>query len=63
LSYSGNKQANKRDEKISSVLCARLNFDKSSAVAEKGDRWATTDMGRKVGAALPLSVVGAGVPI
>jgi len=31
-------------------------FNKSSAVAEKSDRLATIDMGRKVGTALPLSV-------
>jgi len=31
-------------------------LDKSSAVAEMGDRLATIDMGRKVGAAVPLSV-------
>jgi len=31
-------------------------FDKSSASAEMGDRLATIDMGRKVGAAVPLSV-------
>jgi len=30
--------------------------NKSSAVAEMGDRLATVDMGRKVGAAVPLSV-------
>jgi len=30
--------------------------NKSSAVAEMGDRLATIDMGRKVGAAVPLSV-------
>jgi len=31
--------------------------NKSSAVAEMGDRLATTDMGRKVGVAVPLSQV------
>jgi len=35
---------------------------KSSAVAEMGDRLATIDMGRKVGAAVSLSVGGAGSP-
>jgi len=35
-------------------------FDKSSAVAEMGDRLATIDMGRKVGAAVPLFGEGAG---
>jgi len=30
--------------------------NKSSAVAEMGDRLATIDIGRKVGAAVPLSV-------
>jgi len=40
------------------------NEDKSSAVAEMGDRLATIDMGRKVGggAAVPLSVGRAGSP-
>jgi len=41
---------------------AQYNYiDKSSAFAEMGDRLATIDMGRKVGAAVPLSV-GAGSP-
>jgi len=35
-----------------------LSNDKSSAVAEMGDRLATIDIGRKVGAAVPLSVGG-----
>jgi len=34
--------------------------DKSSAVAETGDRFATIDTGRKVGAAVPLSGRGGG---
>ena len=34
-------------------------FNKSLAVAEMGDRLATIDMGRKAGAAVPLSVGGA----
>jgi len=34
----------------------------SSAVAEMGDRLATVDMGRKVGADVPLAVGGAGSP-
>ena len=32
------------------------------AVAEMGDRLATVDMGRKVGADVPLAVGGAGSP-
>ena len=36
------------------------HFYKSSAIAEMGDRLATIDMGRKVGAAVPLSLGGAG---
>jgi len=36
---------------------------KSSAVAEMGDRLATIDLGRKVGAAVPLSVGVSWVPI
>ena len=34
----------------------------SSAIAEIGDHLATTDTGQKVGAAVPLSVGGAGSP-
>jgi len=34
--------------------------NKSLALAEMGDRLTTIDMARKVGAAVPLSVVGAG---
>jgi len=44
-------------------VCANGTFDvlhrvrnKSSAVAEMGDRLATVDTGRKVGAAVPISV-------
>ena len=33
-----------------------LNRNKSSSVAEMGDRLATIDMGQKVGDAVPLSV-------
>ena len=33
-----------------------MYLNKNSAVAEMGDRLATIDMGRKVGAAVPLSV-------
>jgi len=40
-------------------LC--IAFYKSSVVAEMGDRLATIDMGRKVGAAVPL-FGGAGPP-
>jgi len=36
--------------------------NKSSAIDEMGDRFATIDMGRKVGTAVPLSVSGAGAP-
>jgi len=36
---------------------------KSSAVAEMGNHLATIDVGRKVGAAVPLSVRGGWVPI
>jgi len=39
----------------------RLNY-KSSAVAEMGDRLATIDVGRKVAAAVSLSVGTAGSP-
>jgi len=42
------------------LFCWHLN--KSSAVAQLGDRLATIDMSRKVGAAVPLSVGGAGSP-
>jgi len=45
---------------MSVYLLVYLN--KSSAVAEMGNRLATTDMGRKVGAVLPLSMEGAGSP-
>jgi len=34
--------------------------NKSSALAEMGDRSAVIDVGRKVGAAVPLSMGGAG---
>jgi len=37
-------------------------FYNSSAVAEMGDRLATTDMAEKWGAAVPLSVEGAESP-
>ena len=37
-------------------------LNKSSAVAETGDRLATIDVGQKVGATMPLSVGGAGFP-
>ena len=37
-------------------------LNKSFAVAEMGDRLATTNMGRKVGAAVPLSMGEAGFP-
>jgi len=45
-----------------------LTFDRdkqpmSSAVADVGDRFAVIDMGRKVEAAVPLSVGGSWVPI
>ena len=38
------------------------SINKSSAVAETGDRLATIDAGRKVGAAVPISAGGAGSP-
>jgi len=41
---------------VSLTLVIRAILEKSSAVAKMGDRLATTDMGRKVGAAMPLSV-------
>ena len=37
--------------------------DKSSAVAEMGDRLATIDMGQKVGSAVQLPLEGITVPI
>jgi len=37
------------------------NNNKSSTVAEMGDRLVNIDMGRKVGAAVPLSVRGSWV--
>jgi len=37
--------------------------NKSSAVAEKGDHLATIDMGRKLGAAVPLFVGMSWLPI
>jgi len=40
----------------------RAEWHKSSAVAAMGDRLATTDMVRKVRAAVPISVQGAGSP-
>jgi len=40
----------------SSVPGAKRRCNKSSAVAEMGDRLATIDMARKVGAVVPLSV-------
>ena len=45
------------------TTAVRLSCNKSSAVAEMGDRLATVDMGRKWGgAAVPLSVGRAGSP-
>jgi len=41
---------------VSVCLSVRSHLNKSSAVAEMGDRMVTIDMGRKVGAAMPLSV-------
>jgi len=40
---------------MSPTTAVSYKKNKSSAVAEMGDRLATTDMGRKVGAAVPLS--------
>jgi len=52
-----------KDAKYSLLVCERRaqrepknKVNKSSAVAEMGDRLATIDMGRKVGVAVPLSV-------
>jgi len=39
-----------------------VSCKKSSAITEMGDRLATTDMDRKVGASLPSSVRGAQQP-
>ena len=39
-------------------VCPFAYLNRSSAVADTGDRLATTDMGRKVGATVPLSVGG-----
>jgi len=47
-------------------VCPLPHFNKTTAVAEIGDRLATVDMGRKVGAAVPLSFFwggGSWVPI
>ena len=44
------------------LTTAISTVNKSSAVAEMGDRLATIDEGRKVGAAVPLSLGGAGYP-
>ena len=45
-----------------SKVAVGRHFDKSSAVAEMGDRLATIDMGRKVGRTVPLSVGELGIP-
>jgi len=46
---------------LSVCLSAHISI-KISAVAEMGNRLATIDMGRKVGAAVPIFVGGAGSP-
>ena len=43
-------------------MLAGAPVNKRSAVVELGDRLVTIDTGRKVGAAVPLSVGGAGSP-
>jgi len=42
------------------VLDIKHSNSKRSAVSEMGNRLVTTDMGRKVGATMPLSVGAAG---
>jgi len=47
---------------MSSVPKFLITFcNKNSAVAEMGERLATIDMGRKVGAAVPISVAELGL--
>ena len=47
-----------------SLFQTLITMIKSSPVAEMGDRFTITDMGRKVGAAVPLSFLGeSSVPI
>ena len=41
-------------------IASRITTCLNSAVAETDDRLATTDMGRKVGGAVPISLGGAG---
>ena len=45
----------------STPVASQISDNKSSAVAEMGDRFATIDKGRKVGAAVPLSEGGSWV--
>ena len=45
------------------VSATKRTVNKSSAVAEMGDRFATIDVGRKVGAAVHLSGEEGWVPI
>jgi len=45
------------------LKCDVTEQTRACAVAEIGDRLATIDMGRKVGAAVPLSRRGSWVPI
>jgi len=42
-------------ERVCMSVCPLAYLNKSSAVAEMGDRLATIDMSRKEGAAVPLS--------
>ena len=49
-------------ERVCMSVCSLAYLNKSSGVAPMGDRLATIDMDRKVGAAVPLSV-GSWVPI
>jgi len=52
-STEGNNDIDESSSEVMSTLCSVLN--KSSPVAEMGNHLATTDMGRKVRAAVPFS--------
>ena len=55
---------NRKDFKDHTKLCAaNKNYNKCSAVAEMGDRLATTNTGRKLGACAPFLGMGSWVPI
>ena len=47
----------------SSLFQTLITMINSSPVAEMGDRFTTTDMGRKVGAAVPLTFLGRAVSL